>query len=1203
MITKSHIFFLLACLFSFCSFSQNYSAIEFVENKGQWDSGILYKADVPAGSVYIHRTGFTIVQHNPDDWQNVYELLHDHKHKDASAIKSARPALLVRSHSFRVSFLNAASNPQIIADKPLETYNNYFIGNDPSKWAEGCKTYQGITIKNLYPDVDIRYYTQNGQIKYDLIASPGADISKIALKYDGVDKLEVKNKELNIGTSVGTLKELSPYTYQHTDKGRKTINNRYLVKNNIVRFDVKNFDSKSPLVIDPTLIFCSFSGSRADNWGFTATYGPDGSMFGGGVVFSNGFPTSPGAFQSTHSGGSGDFPVDIGIIKLTPNGTNRVYATYIGGKGSEQPHSLVVDGQGNLIIAGRTNSSDYPTRGGTGVLGSGGGYDIVVTKLNATGSDLIGSKRIGGSGNDGVNINPSRNGASSLQQNYGDDGRSEVILDGAGNIYVASATQSSATDANRFPVTSGAFQQSFGGGTQDGVLLKLPPDVSSLTFASFLGGSGNDAAYVLALHPFTNEIYVAGGTESTQSSFPMGAGGGVYPIHQGSIDGFVSIINNSGTQLIRSTFLGTTAIDQVYGVQFDKFGFPYVMGQTRGAWPTMNAKWVQAGGKQFIAKLEQNLSGFVYSTTFGTGSAEPNISPVAFLVDRCENVYVSGWGGNKGLGSYGSAGTIGMFVTPDAIRGSTDGNDFYYLVLKRNADSPLYATFHGKDGGDLADHVDGGTSRFDRNGVIYQAMCADCDPNVGRFPTTPGVWSRNNPSDKCNLAMVKIFFNFSGVRSGIQSSINGVARDSVGCVPLTVNFTDTVRNAVSYEWNFGDGSPQITTQSPDTSHTYNNVGVYRVMLVAIDSTTCNIRDTSYMNIRVGNLEATLDFNFRKRPGTQCDLFRYDFFNLSVAPASRPFNDSSFVWDFGDGTPLVRSGAGTVPHDYVSPGVYNVKLMLVDTGYCNAPDVLDTVIRIAARVKARFETPAVGCAPYTATFTNISDAGQQFFWNFGDGTTSTAVSPVHFYALPGTYTVSLLAVDSSTCNISDSTRMQITISGKPTADFTASPQPPIENVPITFTSQSSSDVVRYEWHFGDGDSLVTNSPLPVSHEYNTTDTYDACLIVYNASGCSDTICKPVQTLVVVSVDVPNAFTPASSDGNNRIFVRGYGFAKMKFIIWNRWGQKVFETSDKRIGWDGKFNGVLQPMDVYAYTLEVEFTDGTRASKKGDITLIR
>jgi len=237
------------------------------------------------------------------------------------------------------------------------------------------------------------------------------------------------------------------------------------------------------------------------------------------------------------------------------------------------------------------------------------------------------------------------------------------------------------------------------------------------------------------------------------------------------------------------------------------------------------------------------------------------------------------------------------------------------------------------------------------------------------------------------------------------------------------------------------------------------------------------------------------------------------------------------------------------------------------------------------------------------FTNTSLAGQTFQWDFGDGSTSTDINPTHLYTVPGTYTITLIANDPGTCNITDTTRSTIIVAGIPTADFSFAPVVPVENTPTTFTNLSSADAVRFIWKFGDGDTLETNSRADVSHQYNATGTFNVCLLAFNVAGCPDTVCKDVSAIVIPAVDVPNAFTPQSGGINSNIFVKGFGITKMRFIIWNRWGQKVFETNDKNIGWDGKFKGALQPMDVYAYTLDVEFFDGKKAVRKGDITLIR
>ncbi|MDQ6609583.1 MAG: hypothetical protein M3Y85_07160, partial [Bacteroidota bacterium] len=273
MTNKFSILFILSSLYSISVLSQN---IEFIENKGQWDAQVKYMGRVAAGAFFVHQDGFTVLQHNPKDWAQMTETMHRHG-GDAASKTAAKfsDQLTVHSQAYRVSFLDGATKPEIIADKPLYTYNNYFIGNDPSKWASNCKIYQGITIKNVYPNIDVRYYSGDGAVKYDLIVRPGGDPSDIAMKYDGANGLEIKNKELVIKTSVGELRELDPNTYQYNDAGRVKIGASYKVKNNIVRFNIKNYDPKTTLVIDPDLIFCSFTGSPEDNWGFTATYGPD----------------------------------------------------------------------------------------------------------------------------------------------------------------------------------------------------------------------------------------------------------------------------------------------------------------------------------------------------------------------------------------------------------------------------------------------------------------------------------------------------------------------------------------------------------------------------------------------------------------------------------------------------------------------------------------------------------------------------------------------------------------------------------------------------------------------------------------------------------------------------------------------------------------------------------------------------------------
>jgi gliding motility-associated-like protein len=1202
------------------AFGQNY--LQFIENKGQWDKNIRFKGDMAAGSFALQSTGYRVLLYNKDDLGHLADATHAHgsaairnQVNSSGGISKPVPegntgdgSIILRSHVYEMRFLNANKDPLIIPDKPLATSNNYFIGNDSTKWVSDCKTFQGITYKNVYPNIDVRYYTSGGVLKYDFIINPGGNVADIAMYFDGAESLKLRDGALHVKTSVDEVIEMPPYTYQLIGNARKEIPTGYDVKGNIVRFTLNGSYSKAAtLVIDPSLIFSTFTGSTADNWGYTATYDGKGNFYAGGIVFSSGqFPTDNGAFQKTFQGGSNtgeSGPFDIAIMKFDPTGANRIYATYLGGiKGNEQPHSLIVDGAGNLVIAGRTTSDDYPTQGNLKTYGSNGGWDIVITKLNASGSALIGSVRIGGKSDDGVNIRHKYpvQGLESINRNYGDDARSEVILDAAGNICFASCTQS--TD---FPTTAVSTQTTLGGTNargraQDAVVLKLAPDLSSVIFSVIIGGNDDDAAFVLTINPADNHIFVAGGTAS--NNFPGNKTGVKYPTFQGgACDGFVVEYTANGV-FVKDAFFGTAGADIIYGIQFDRAGQLYISGTTTGNWPVVNAAFNQAAGKQFICKLKPDLSDYIYSTVFGSGLANPNISPTAFLVDRCENVYVSGWGGKVNSDDgFPNSGTTGLPITSDAYQKKTDNSDFYFFVLAKNAQSQLYGSFFGQEG-NFGEHVDGGTSRFDVNGVIYQAICANCsqrDPQHP-FPTTPGVWSPNNGSQNgCNLAAVKMAFNLAGVGAGLQASISGVIRDTAGCVPLVADFRDTLALGKTYIWDYNDGTKKDTTTIPSTSHTFNTIGLYRVRLISIDSSTCNIADTAFVTMRVRNDEASLGFTSAKLP--PCASLAYQFTNTSSA--IRPFTATSFRWDFGDGSSQL-GGSGSVTHTYAAGGTYDVKLVLIDTNYCNEPDSIIHQIRISPTVKAQFTTPPVGCVPYNAAFTNTSLGGMQFLWDFGDGSSSTATDPTHLYNNTGTYNVRLIATDTNTCNKTDtSAYFAITVSPNPSSAFTYTPQPTQPNAPVSFLN-AAIGATRYKWLFGDGDSLVTVRPdTVVQHLYNASGTYNACLVSYNNSGCSDTSCQPIQITIINGVDVPNAFTPNGDGRNDKVYVRGYGIAKMTWSIYNRWGTLVYIGTDPNEGWDGTYKGRLQPQDVYHYTLLIEFSGKERTTQKGDITLLR
>ncbi len=1189
------------------SFLGSYAQLEFVENKGQWNASVKYRSSVNNGSFYLEKNGFTVSVQNPEDMKLLTESMHGHS--DISGAKSKplpnNQKVVVRSHAYKVSFFGANSAAPMQASRALTSYNNYFLGKDSKNWASECKLYGEVLYKNVYPNIDVRYYNNGSTLKYDFIVNPGGNPNAIGLRYEGVDGLKIEQNKLIIKTSVGDVKELEPFSYQASIKGQEKVECSYVLKDNVVSFKVKKYDPSKTLVIDPTIIFSSFTGSSSDNWGFSATPGPDGSFFAGGISFGTGYPVSIGAYDVTFNGGlatSGLAGYDIAIFKFNANGSNRVYATYLGGSSNEQVHSMIADAQGNLIIAGASNSSDYPQVGLSGFADPGGSYDIIISKLSATGAALIGSAKIGGSDRDGINIRPKfegTQGVESIRKNYGDDARSEVILDANNNVILASSSQST-----NFPVLGSGIQNTLRG-KQDGVILKLTPNLNSIIFSTYFGGAENDACFVVSINPNNNNIYVGGSTES--NDLPGNTAGTIGPTAPAGTNGFVTIVNPIGAvSLVATTYIGTATDDMLFGLKFDRQGFPYVMGTTNSAsWPIINAAYSDAGAKQFIGKMQPNLSAYVYSTVFGNGSSLPNISPIAFLVDRCENVYISGWGGGINTQSYGQGTTANLPLTnPLAGVPPPDGRDFYFFVLEKNASTRLFASNFGQNGGAFGDHVDGGTSRFDEQGVIYQAICANCAGGAV-FPTTGGVWAANNGSSNCNQAALKIDMNFAGVGAQVQVSIGGVINDSTACVNTEIVFKDLVVNGKRLFFDFGDGSPIQTIIPPVSSvtHTYAAPGVYTAILIAEDSSTCNVRDTSRVRVFVGANRALLDFVPAKQ--APCESLTFNFTNTTTGSISNNFTARNFYWDYGDGSPRdTVNGFAPSPaiHTYAQPGTYDVKLFITGTNFCNSPDSITKTIRIAPLVKAIFTAPARGCVPFIVNFENESLAGESFEWQFDDGTIfSTDVEPTFTFTVPGTYRVRLIATDTNTCNrIDTSAYSTITVFPIPVANATWSPNPPIENTPVTFTNLSSPDAIRFLWKFGDGDSTTVRNPV---HEYDSTGTYNVELLAYNIANCADTFRFSVSVIVLPLLDVPNAFTPGKFGENGIVKVRGFGIRRMNFKIYNRWGQLVFQSNDKNIGWDGTFKGKLQPLDVYAYTLDAELVTGEKIRKTGDITLLK
>ncbi|MFH2143725.1 MAG: PKD domain-containing protein, partial [Bacteroidota bacterium] len=720
-------------------------------------------------------------------------------------------------------------------------YTSYFIGKDKSKWVSAARNFKKINYTDLYNGVDLHIYQNEDNLKYDIILHPGSDPKEIVFEYEGPDKIIIsENGDLIINTSVGNIVEKSPYAYQNIDGKVVDIGCKYILSGNKLKFKIGKYDNKYDLIIDPDLIFSTFSGSYSNNFGYTATYDAEGYLYSGSTAFGPDYPTTIGAYQIAFNGAH----TDMALTKWDLTGSFMIWSTLLGGSNDELPHSIYVNNENELIVYGTSGSLDFPTTtnafqtsfaGGTSVYTYGlgvdlfNGTDIVVARIGNDGTSLTASTYIGGSGNDGLNV------SAILRYNYADEARGEVFVDLENKIYIVSSTNS--TD---FPVTSGAFQTTYGGGDLDGCVIKLNNDLTTIEWSSYLGGSGDDGSYSLEVDDLNN-IYVTGGTFST--NFPTTAGSYQPAFAGGSSDAYITHISENGQSILNSTYYGSVTYDQAFFVEKDNQGYVYILGQTEAPGSTFifNAGYSVPNSGQFVTKFTPDLSTREFSTVFGKGSGQPDISPTAFLVDVCNKLYISGWGGTINNAPYGHGGnTFNLPVTWDAYQNTTDGSDFYIAVLEDDVSSLVYATFMGSP--TSSEHVDGGTSRFSKKGKIYQAVCAGCWGDSG-FPTTPSAWSNVN-NNSCNLAVFKFDFLLPITIADFPLPLNV-------CSPYTHNFDNLSLLGTSYLWDFGDGD---TSTLFEPTHIFSAPGTYIVSLVVGDTSSCNISDTAIHIINVHTID-------------------------------------------------------------------------------------------------------------------------------------------------------------------------------------------------------------------------------------------------------------------------------------------------------------------------------------------------------------
>ncbi len=1218
----------------------------FIENKGQFPPKVKAFAALNIGNFWLCDDGLWF---HFWDAEKIMEI-HD---------KSAEN-LQIPSHAVQLKLKNARFNSISFDGTKSSDYLNFFLGKNPQNWVNQVFKYSKLTVFGIYNGVDLEIIASQGGIKYNWICSP-SKLNDIEIEVNGAEIKQLSKTAIEFKTSILNWEESIPLVYEKGNPN-EPIDCKYQINGNKIRYEILSspYKRRSKIVVDPILVFSSYSGSRADNFGCTGTYDDLGNGYSGGTVFAAGLPTTTGAFQINFGGGK---PEDLGyggsrdaaILKFNASGSMLLYSTYLGGSNNEQPHSMVVDSLHNLYVMGTTKSFDFPVTNGAYDMSHNGSYDYYVAKFNPSGTQLLSSTFIGGSNQDGVGADRSLNPVDDypLIYNYADEFRGEIITDNK-NVYVCGSTFS--TD---FPVTGSLNVNVV---EQDAVVFSLNSQLSVLNWSNLLGDNDKyfDAFYGLALGK-NNDLYCAGGTNSKglKNSFP----GMWLNSALGDVDGMLVRYSKLNGAMLTGKYYGTNVYEQAYFVQTDLSGNPYIFGQTEGNLPIINSRFNQPGTGQFITKHSQDLSQIFIQTTFGANGNLPNISPSAFLVDRCERIFVSGWGGTTNTALYdvntgnpkihrNKGNTRNLSLTSDAIQKNTDGSDFYVAVFSKNMYDLAFATYFGgvSTGSRKAEeHVDGGTSRFDKKGIIYQSVCAGCRQN-GLFPTTLGAYSRTMNSNNCNNALFKIDFENLNKKPFMRDSfIKVTATQDISTLHIAYDndVFDTVK--LLYKWISRGGMTAndtaiVTTVSainharltlnwkttctsfskdtakllvmvidcgcpqPDTTYTILSILVQEPPVVVPPDAICVSYDRQTSQMKISWPQITIPTQF----------FKYFLLEKTNPNGSKQIVDTIFsnLASFFLDNNVITPQTNNYCYELIGVNICNIKVSS-NFKYCTIRELNNTIDPVHLIHATVFEDKRVDVKWESSKELDFKEFEIYKYPKGGN------LPTVPSFVIKDTF-----LRDSSFNVDKESFCYRIMVVDKCGHISKLSNQGC--NIVITGSSVEAPDYYfnlnwadYTEWDVGVDKWVLERqyASIPFTNVYSDAQNryYKDANLDFDWGGYwyrAIATEKPSSTKKYTATSesnwiylyqppevwVPDAFTVNGDKlnevwGTCPIFVKEYS---MK--VYDRWGQKIWESFDKKKQWDGTIDGVKVPDGVYAWLLNFDGWDEKHYQKTGTVMII-
>ncbi len=1219
---------------------------QFFENKGQLDSKILYYKAIHSGNMLISDEGFSYLFYDDQKFHDLYEKSHHAGTQAKFKLQKQYSENRIHFHSIRQTFIGAEIDESKIENyEKLPTAYHYFLGNKPENWATDVHSYHKLLIRELYPGIDLELISNGLDFKYNFVCKAGSNPALIKVKYEGAESLSLINNSLKIKTSLNEYIETVPVSYLLSKSGQtESVAVEMRLNENILEFvniPEKFHNSGYELVIDPKLVFSTYSGTTADNFGFTATYDDQGNLYAGGITswattIPNGrYPATPGAFSTTFNGGLEDiysnygFPCDITISKYSSDGKQLIYATYIGGANNEYPHSLVVDNAGNLLILGSTFSLNYPTTSNAYSNFNQGKADIVLTKLSANGDALIGSTYYGGTANDGLNESNNTN------YFYADNFRGDIITDASGAMYGVISTGSTDIEIKN------GFKKTNPTKVQQGLIFKFSPDASQLYWSSYVGSDFNSSIYSIDFDKSGN-IFVSGGTAGAGL---MNTSGSVGPNYKGGrADGYIAKIASDGRSLIKATYFGSDRYDQVISLELDDQDRVYVVGQTDGTVPIVGQVYNTGNTGQFVSVLKNDLSSIIYSATFGGGTPTPDITINAFMVAECNRVFISGWGGKTTTDRVPSSTTKNLPVTPDATQKSTDGSDFYIIVFSKELKKLLYATYFG--GNQTGDHVDGGTSRFDKKGVVYQSVCSSCPMGnqvgpISDFPTTPGAFAEKNISPRCSNAA----FKFALENLNLKPVLRDTFFELTAFDTLNFNYAvsdpdeDTINTVFSSMQNieadffqfpkkaYGVGkSVSNFSWSPKCKHVTKDTFVIKA----------EVKDRGCPDFKTNSAKIKILVHpppVINPPETVCLIFTKNNhlqISWSAIPYSRYYAYTVFYKVFPNGATVVidtikNIGEGLfIDNNVTDPRKQNYGYYLKVVNICGSagPD--------SYRVNSvqEDEFPVIPTKIYTATVVDNKNVSVSWFKSLEpDFMSYSLYRSKNIPTLNYEYVKDLtdtFFMDETVNVQSESFCYSIVVNDQ--CGHISKKSNVGCNIVLTGESKPFYHVLDWQpyrlWEAGVSSytlerSVDTGSLRPIASVIANKLNYDDHELDYDWGGywycivghesfkghSATSRSNSIYLIQPPLLHVPNAFTK-----NNDLLNDTWGFVPV-FVktyhmqVYNRWGQKVFDSKDKHQDWDGNYLEETKGTEVFIW--QVTYTGWDRSShyQKGTVTVIK